>query len=746
MLAWTALLAAVSAQSPDENRRDALDVQSKRNQVVAERGKAKHYTKQFDLSDLPPYTPKQRLSGKLRMWGMNYIGDAQLKDYWDEGFHRFHPEVKIEYTLPTAVTAVPALVTGQADLGANTEMWYFERLEFQKAFGYAPMDVQMLTRSYDVAGWGAATGVFVHTSNPLTRITLDQLDGIFGAERRGGWIGTTWHPELARGPERNIRTWGQLGLTGEWKDRPIKVHALNLRYHTMEVMSDRFLAGSDKWNENLQMYANYLRPDGQMLSAALLVMQSVANDPYAIGLTVARPFTSLSEPSAAETKALPLARTGDGPAVPLTLETVHNRTYPLSGPYYWTVNHKPGRPLDPLVKEYLTYVLSREGQEDVMRDAKFLPLTADVVREERRKLELDAVEPTPPAEEARGRSSVGSYSKRWDLSSLPHYRPMERVAGTIRVWGMPQLGAGNLGKYWQEGFRRYQPGVTIEYRLPSSLSGTSALITGAADIAASPRLRFSKLLGFQRLFKCDPLEIPMVTGSYDVPGWADAQAIFVHKDNPIARLTMRQLDGVFGAARNGGWVGTTWHPEVARGREGDIRTWGQLGLTGEWGDKPIHVYGLHPRYGTSIFISDTVLRGSDQWNETLREYATYSKRDGSTVSAAAQLMADLGKDRYGIAYAGIEHMTPQTRHVALAAKDGGPYVDLTMETVQDRTYPLAREQYWYVNRAPGQPVDPRIREFLSYVLSQEGQQEAVRDGKFLPLTAEKARTALALLE
>src|SRR5712691_4088068 len=274
VLLAAAAAVATSAQTPDENVRDALAVQAQRAKGVSQRGKEKHYTRKFDLSDLPPYEPKQKLSGKMRLWGMNYIADAQLKDFWDEGFRKFHPGVTIEYTLPTAVTAVPALVTGQGDLGANTEMWFFERLEFQRAFGYEPLDVQMVTRSYNVAGWGAATGVFVHSSNPLTRVTVEQLDGVFGAERRGGWIGTTWHPELARGPEKNIRTWGQLGLTGEWKDRPIHVYAFNLRYHTMEVLSERILKGSDKWTENLNMFANYVRPSGQMASAALLVMES----------------------------------------------------------------------------------------------------------------------------------------------------------------------------------------------------------------------------------------------------------------------------------------------------------------------------------------------------------------------------------------------------------------------------------------------------------------------------------------
>src|SRR5262249_55526729 len=94
--------------------------------------------------------------------------------------------------------------------------------------------------------------------NPLTHIALEQLDGIFGAERLGGWIGTDWHPEFARGPEKNLRTWGQLGLTGEWAGQPITPYGLNQRYHQAVEFSGRLLQGSDKGTEKLRISANYV--------------------------------------------------------------------------------------------------------------------------------------------------------------------------------------------------------------------------------------------------------------------------------------------------------------------------------------------------------------------------------------------------------------------------------------------------------------------------------------------------------
>ena len=207
------------------------------------------------------------------------------------------------------------------------------------------------------------------------------------------------------------------------------------------------------------------------------------------------------------------------------------------------------------------------------------------------------------------------------------------------------------------------------------------------------------------------------------------------------------MDGIFGAARDGGWEGTTWHTDVARGaKRENIRTWGQLGLTGEWADKPINVYGLNLRYNNCDMFEHVVFHGGDKWNENLHEYANYVKRDGTLAIAAAELMKDLGKDRYGIGWSGIQNVTSETKPIALAPKEGGPYVTLTIDNVQNRTYPLAFEMFFYINRKPGTPIDPKVKEFLRYVLSREGQDAVQRDGKYLPLTADVVRTALASLE
>jgi len=337
--------------------------------------------------------------------------------------------------------------------------------------------------------------------------------------------------------------------------------------------------------------------------------------------------------------------------------------------------------------------------------------------------------------------------KRWDLSDLPAYHPDGVVSGTIRLWGNNYIADSDLGRYWEEGFRRYHPDVHLDLTgMKSALVATAGLVTGQADIAANRHITFAELEGFERMFNYDPLQIAMARGSFDIPGWMTTFCIFVHKSNPITGLTLKELDGIYGTARDGGWEGTTWHPEAARSARENLRTWGQLGLTGPWRDRPIHVYGLNLRYNNCDMFEREVFHGGDKWNENLREYANYSRADGTLAIAANQLMQDLSNDPDGIGWSGIQNQTPQTRALPIAARAGGPFVPLTIESVHDRSYPLALDMFFYLNRRPGQPLDPKVREFVRYVLSREGQAAVARDGKYLPLTAEVVQAMLRQLD
>lgn len=333
---------------------------------------------------------------------------------------------------------------------------------------------------------------------------------------------------------------------------------------------------------------------------------------------------------------------------------------------------------------------------------------------------------------ARGKKAW--YAPRWDLSDLPHYVPGGKVSGKLRIWGNNYIADGKLADYWKDGFRKFHPDVEFEYYLPSSAVGLASLTCGVSDLGMSRNATFLELLGFQRLYQHDPIEIAAVTGAFDVPGWSCAYAIFVNKANPLENLSMAQLDGIFGSQRAGGWVGTEWHPEFARGADKNIRTWGQLGLKGEWADKPIHVYAVSMRYNSTTIFSDLVLKSSDQYNENIICHANYANPDGSLNVWFDQMKEELDHDLYGINFSFYNALTPKTKVVAIQGEHGGAYVPINIDTIHDLSYPLACHQFFYANRDPAKPLDPKVKEFLRYVLSQEGQTEVQRDGKYLPLT------------
>lgn len=339
------------------------------------------------------------------------------------------------------------------------------------------------------------------------------------------------------------------------------------------------------------------------------------------------------------------------------------------------------------------------------------------------------------------------YTKTFDLSGLPEYKPSAPLSGVIRQWGSNYIADSMLGRYLEEGFRKYHPNVTFQDNLKSTFIAMAGLYTGQADLAPMGRRpTWDELQGYQRIFDSPPVEIAMATGSYDVAGWTFALVPFVHKDNPLGQLTLAQLDGIFGAQRDGGWVGNEWVP-TARGPEKNIRTWGQLGLTGDWADKPIHLYAYNLNYHFPRDFAEAVFQGGYKWSETLREFSNKARPDGSGLISAGQQMIDaVGHDPYGITYTGILYRTAAVKPMSVAITDKGPYVAATLESVQDRTYPLSRDVYYYVPRPPGKTMDPLVKEFLRYVLSREGQEAVQKDGKYLPLTAEIAREQLLKLD
>lgn len=324
--------------------------------------------------------------------------------------------------------------------------------------------------------------------------------------------------------------------------------------------------------------------------------------------------------------------------------------------------------------------------------------------------------------------------------ALPDYRPQLHVTGVLRSCGNPQMTP--LLKLWQAGFKRLQPDAQFADDLKSSASGLYGLDMRTADLAllGRPIYPYERYGVYERSWVY-PAVIEVATGSASVLHKSPAYAAFVSKDNPLARLSVRELDGVFGAERAGGWNALTWDTSVARSAKDNIRTWGQLGLQGEWADKPIHVYG-QPGLGAGAitYFQSRVFGGGETWNEDLREYAD-----------RAQMIADLARDPAGIAYAPLAYANAGVKPLAMAETKAGPFVALASASVADRTYPLHRPVYVVYTmddrNTDLMPTlgDPRVKEFIRYILSKEGQQDVAREGSYLPLPAAVVQAQLAKL-
>lgn len=323
-----------------------------------------------------------------------------------------------------------------------------------------------------------------------------------------------------------------------------------------------------------------------------------------------------------------------------------------------------------------------------------------------------------------------------NVESLPKYQSEQSVSGTLRLWGHGSPDTdfmGRLVRSWEEGFRKHHPGIQFENRMYGTASAIGALYAGAGDLAIMGReIRPFETSAFERVFRYPPLGIDIATGSLDIRNMDFALNVFVHKDNPLGKLTMTQVDAIFGCE----------HLRSPR----NIRSWGELGLTGEWQDKPVNVYGFPINRGFAVFFQDAALGGSRKWNGDLKEFGDVRQPDGTLRDGGLRILEALACDPYGIAYSNLRYMNGQVKPLALATTESALYYEATKENLIQRKYPLTRFITTFVNRAPGRPLDPKVKEFLRYILSREGQQEVVRDGNYLPLSEAAVRAQLQKLE
>lgn len=364
-------------------------------------------------------------------------------------------------------------------------------------------------------------------------------------------------------------------------------------------------------------------------------------------------------------------------------------------PAYIAVNKRPGSPLPARVAALIAFMLGSEGQQLVARDGRYAPLDADGV--------------------AAGLAQLDGYLAPLD-AALPSYRAGAPVNGYIRSVGSD--GMKTLMDRWMRGLRAAQPGIRKGERWEhlGTLNGFHALVANETDLAPMGReLWPAEQAAYASVHGgAAPLEIRVARGGFNTPQRTTAQVVFVHPSNPLAALSVPQLRAML--------AGT------GAGTAAPLTRWGQLGLTGEWAQRPIAVYTPPPAAPNTMSMQMTVLDNAP-W--------VAGAHAGSIAATAAAIAADPG----AIGFGGLEEGGPGLKTVAISPDDHAPAIAADHASAASGRYPLTRYMVIRLQRTPGVPLAAPLREFLRYVLSREGQ-EPVRYSGYFPLSAQEAQREL----
>lgn len=303
--------------------------------------------------------PQPGLSGTIRVWGAP--ADGALIQGLAAGFGRLQPGVRLRITLHGPESTFAGVYMDVADLAfmAREIRVPLERMAFEWVHHYPPFLLQIANAGLgatDPGRPGVNLAFFVNRGNPLTCLTLRQLDDVFAADhRRGG---------------RNARRWGALGLRSRWAGLPIHVYGPPLSNVAAVFVRHAVLEGSYKWNPAYRA----------VRGGWVAVLAAAAGDPEGIAFAPLLPGNSAL-------KALSVATSATAHCVPLDADTARSRAYPLARHIDVALDRRPGSPMKPQVKAFLSFILSRQGQAIIARNGAYLPLSAATARLEARRLQ-----------------------------------------------------------------------------------------------------------------------------------------------------------------------------------------------------------------------------------------------------------------------------------------------------------------------------------------------------------------------
>jgi phosphate transport system substrate-binding protein len=312
-----------------------------------------------------------------------------------------------------------------------------------------------------------------------------------------------------------------------------------------------------------------------------------------------------------------------------------------------------------------------------------------------------------------------------NAQQAPRYVPKQQVTGVIRTWGSPQM--SELLRAYEDGFRKVQPGVAFEDDLKSTITAVAGVYTARADIGLLGREIWPiEEQAFESVEGHPATVIDIATASYDVPKATFALMVFVPKSNPISSLSVAQLERIFGRGD-------------AQNR---VHTWGDLGLTGAWAHRPVHLYGFASENDKSQIFAQLVFRKGERWNCDLHEYTNIP----GGADAGELIVHAVSADPDGIGISNVFYASPNVKALPLSTATHPSPIDPIRENVASRAYPLTRAIYMVVNVDSVHPPNPSTKEFLRFVLSQQGRDAVIREGNYIPLPEKIAAAELKKLD
>jgi phosphate transport system substrate-binding protein len=286
-------------------------------------------------------------------------------------------------------------------------------------------------------------------------------------------------------------------------------------------------------------------------------------------------------------------------------------------------------------------------------------------------------------EEAPARPSAPVPAKEVLHTAYTAERP---VSGELKSVGSDSMEP--LMILWGEDFKKFHPRVNTLFLCKGSATAPKALLEGSAIMGQMSReMNDQELAAFQAKYGYAPTRIPVAV---------DALVVYVNASNPIRQLRMEEIDAIFSTTRRGGG-------------KSDILRWGDLGLGGDWKQRDIQAYGRDENSGTRAFFKEHALKKGD-FKPSVKAYM-----DQFAVVEAPSV------DGGGISYGPLQYANQMVKGVPVASFNSDRFIEPTLENIQKGTYPLTRFLYIYVNKTPGKPLDPTVKEFMRFVLSREGQ-------------------------